>query len=102
MKTNLDGEDWLLEKLEEIRESKDKWWGFAATQLAGASGGRSQMVWLGWWTTPTTMYMSNKEGLTQSKYSTFFVVSEITLCNYFYEKYKIKFLLLKHQNPDMF
>jgi hypothetical protein len=99
LKTKMDGEDWLLQKLEEIWESKDKWWGFAARQLAGASGGQSQMVWLGWWTTHTKMYMSNEEGLIQSKDSTFFVVSEITLHNYFYEKYNIKFLLLKCQNP---
>jgi hypothetical protein len=82
----MDDDTWLLKKLEEIWESKDMWWGFAARQLAGASGGRSQVVRLGWWTTHTRMYMSNEEGFTQSKYSTFFVVSQITLRNYFYEK----------------
>jgi len=81
----MDGEDWLWEKLEEIWESEQKLWGFAARQLAGASGGQNEMVWLGWWTTYTKTYMSNEEGFTQSKYSTFFVVSEMRLCNYFYE-----------------
>ena len=96
MKTKTDGEDLLLERLEEIWESKDKWWGFAVRQLVGASWGQSQMLWLGWWTTHTKMYMSNEEGLTHSKYSTFFVVLEITLHNYVYEKYNRKFLLSKH------
>jgi len=36
----MDGENWLLEKLEEIWERKDKLWGFAARQRAGASGGQ--------------------------------------------------------------
>jgi hypothetical protein len=57
----MDGDTWLLKKVEEIWESKDKWWGFAARQLAGASRGQSHMVRLGWWTTHTKMYMSTKK-----------------------------------------